>query len=66
MKKAKESDSVVQLNLKITNCNLFFIAENNRTYTYICDLLFISYYYLFISKNFQNGIIYYLTRMTLD
>ncbi|KAK9296336.1 hypothetical protein QLX08_009661 [Tetragonisca angustula] len=29
MKKAKESDSVVQLNLKITNCNLFFIAENN-------------------------------------
>ena len=32
IKKAKESDSVVQLNLKITNCNLFFIAENNRTY----------------------------------
>ncbi|KOC61463.1 UPF0378 protein KIAA0100 [Habropoda laboriosa] len=25
----KESDNVVQLNLKITNCNLFFIAENN-------------------------------------
>ncbi|KOX78506.1 hypothetical protein WN51_07913 [Melipona quadrifasciata] len=30
IKKAKKSDSVVQLNLKITNCNLFFIAENNQ------------------------------------
>ncbi|XP_076682699.1 bridge-like lipid transfer protein family member hobbit isoform X2 [Andrena cerasifolii] len=29
MKEAKDSDSVVQLNLKITNCNVFFIAENN-------------------------------------
>ncbi|XP_076622390.1 bridge-like lipid transfer protein family member hobbit isoform X1 [Colletes latitarsis] len=29
MKKTRESDNVIQLNLKITNCNLFFIAENN-------------------------------------
>ncbi|XP_012140233.2 bridge-like lipid transfer protein family member hobbit [Megachile rotundata] len=28
-KRTKDSDSVAQLNLKITNCNLFFIAENN-------------------------------------
>lgn len=40
MKKAKESDSVVQLNLKITNCNLFFIAENNRTYILIYSIYF--------------------------
>ncbi|XP_034174708.2 bridge-like lipid transfer protein family member hobbit [Osmia lignaria lignaria] len=30
MKQARDdSDNVAQLNLKITNCNLFFIAENN-------------------------------------
>ncbi|KAG6797637.1 hypothetical protein HZU73_06957 [Apis mellifera caucasica] len=29
MKNTKKSDNIVQLNLKITNCNLFFIAENN-------------------------------------
>ncbi|OAD59560.1 hypothetical protein WN48_08668 [Eufriesea mexicana] len=28
-KSTKESDSVIQLNLKITNCNSFFIAENS-------------------------------------
>lgn len=32
MKQAKDLDNVAQLNLKITNCNLFFIAENNRMY----------------------------------
>ncbi|XP_076169886.1 bridge-like lipid transfer protein family member hobbit [Ptiloglossa arizonensis] len=28
-KKTRDPDSIIQLNLKITNCNLFFIAENN-------------------------------------
>ncbi|XP_053971021.1 protein hobbit [Hylaeus volcanicus] len=28
-KKTSDPDNVIQLNLKITNCNLFFIAENN-------------------------------------
>lgn len=34
MKNTKKSDNIIQLNLKITNCNLFFIAENNRTYIF--------------------------------
>lgn len=34
MKNTKKSDNIVQLNLKITNCNLFFIAENNRMYIF--------------------------------
>ncbi|XP_054012665.1 protein hobbit [Hylaeus anthracinus] len=28
-KKTSDPDNIIQLNLKITNCNLFFIAENN-------------------------------------
>ncbi|XP_015437113.1 PREDICTED: protein KIAA0100 [Dufourea novaeangliae] len=27
--KARDTDNVIQLNLKVTNCNSFFIAENN-------------------------------------
>lgn len=49
--KEKSNVDAVQLNLKVSNCNLFFIAENERKFRF-CELLIFFGFFLFIYYEF--------------